>query len=186
MVIPHYDWKPYDVVHIWNRGVRQDSLFREKGDFLFFKSMMWRMVQKDDCQVVCYTLMSNHYHLCLATGMVPLSKCIMVLQMSYARYFNSIYGYKGHAFESRYGATPAPDDTAILRVSRYIHLNPVKAHMVALPEEYEWSSYRGFMGIADDPFVRNSRIRDCFPEDFFRERYRNFVMRGEDTLSSSS
>ena len=59
----------------------------------------------------------------------------------YARMFNQKYGYDGHLFDSRYTSCLIEDDRYFLEVSRYIHLNPVKATMVREPLSYEYSSY---------------------------------------------
>ena len=66
------------------------------------------------------------------------------------------------------------DDAYFLQTSRYIHLNPVKAHMVAHPEDYIWSSYRTILGMTDDRMTERDRTLNYFksPET---KRYRDFV-----------
>ena len=59
--------------------------------------------------------------------------------------FNNKYHFTGHVFESRYTACLIEDDRYFLEVSRYIHLNPVKAKMVREPLDYEYSSYGKFV-----------------------------------------
>lgn len=60
----------------------------------------------------------------------------------YATYFNSRYELTGHVFEKRYFDEPLNSPSNMLEVSRYIHLNPVKAKFVYQPSDYPWSSYR--------------------------------------------
>ena len=54
------------------------------------------------------------------------------------------------------------DDTYFLQTSRYIHFNPVKAHMVNNPEDYGWSSYRTMLGISDDKLTARDRTLSYF------------------------
>src|SRR5262249_41323420 len=50
----------------------------------------------------------------------------------------------GHLFQGRYRAEIIEDETYYWTVSRYVHLNPVRAGLVARPEQWEWSSYPGY------------------------------------------
>ncbi len=63
----------------------------------------------------------------------------------YARIFNGKYHFSGHLFEGRYVSCLIEDDRYFLEVSRYIHLNPVKARMVREPLDYQYSSYGIFV-----------------------------------------
>ena len=36
-------------------------------------------------------------------------------------------------------------DRYLISLSRYIHLNPVRAKLVKGPEDYPWTSYRAFI-----------------------------------------
>ena len=73
----------------------------------------------------------------------------------------------------------------MLEVSRYIHLNPVKALMVREPLAYEYSSYALFVSDKYDEYndkisaaiadlVDTSRVLSCFRHNP-REQYRMFV-----------
>lgn len=65
-----------------------------------------------------------------------------VRKACFSKYENSCIG---HVFEKRYYDKIIPTKQGMLEVSRYIHLNPVAAKMVAKPEEYPWSSYRYYL-----------------------------------------
>ncbi len=107
---------------------------------------------------------------------------------NYAMWFNQRYGYIGHVFDSRYTSCLIEDDRYFLEVSRYIHLNPVKAQMVREPLAYEFSSYGLFVGNDKDgegaretkcsklisELVDTSRVLSCFRHNP-REQYRMFV-----------
>ena len=97
-----------------------------------------------------YCLMTNHIHLLLETNVIEIGKIMQKIAGDYARTYNRKYGYRGHLFEDRYRSCLVKDDVYFLQTSRYIHLNPVKAHMVVYPEDYRWSSYRTVLGMSDD------------------------------------
>jgi hypothetical protein len=93
--------------------------------------------------------MNNHYHLFLQTPDANLSKIMKYLNESYARYFLGKYPDKdGHVFKGRYKRKLVQDDFYSRQLSRYIHLNPVKACIVSHPHEWKWSSYNSFIGLA--------------------------------------
>jgi len=85
--------------------------------------------------------MTNHVHILIATKEKQLGYFIGRVNSMYAKYFNDKYNYIGHLFQDRYFSELIEDDKQMLTTSQYIHLNPVRANMVNLPEDYEWSSF---------------------------------------------
>jgi putative transposase len=85
--------------------------------------------------------MDNHYHLLLETALPNLSKILHRLNSSYTTYFSKKRKRPGHLLQGRPKVLLVDRDSYAQELSRYIHLNPVKAGIVRLPEEYHWSSY---------------------------------------------
>lgn len=85
--------------------------------------------------------MNNHYHLQIRSSEVPFSKLMSLINKRYANYYNTKYRLTEHVYEKRYYDQIIEDKQGMLEVSRYIHLNPVKAKMVKAPESYPWSSF---------------------------------------------
>jgi putative transposase len=109
-------------------------------------------------QIHTYCLMTNHYHLLLETFQnSSLSAIMQHLGGRYALYFNRKYGHLGHAFQGRFGSLPVQVDAYFMIVCRYIHLNPVRAGMVQLPQDYAWSSYGAILRRERDP-ISNSQF----------------------------
>ena len=100
-----------------------------------------KLYESDNYKLISYCLMSNHVHLLLKTGTKDPSFFMRRINSMYARYFNSKYQYIGHLFQGRYFSNLINNVIELLEVSRYIHLNPVRAKMVDSPEKYMWSSY---------------------------------------------
>ena len=94
-----------------------------------------------------YCLMPNHYHLLLETPDSNLSRLMQQLNGRYTQSFNRRRKRVGPLFQGRYKAILLDKDQYALALSRYIHLNPVKAKLVTQPEAYEWSSYAVFSNI---------------------------------------
>lgn len=93
-----------------------------------------------------YCLMSNHYHLLLETPSGNLSQIMQHINGAYTNYFNTKRKRYGHLFQGRYKAILIEADEYVKELSRYIHLNPVRAGMVTKPEEYRWSSFIDYAG----------------------------------------
>jgi putative transposase len=93
--------------------------------------------------------MTNHVHLIINPRNEPknLSRLMKLLSGSYTQYFNSINNSKGTLWEGRFRSDPIEDESYLLVCSRYIELNPVRAGMVKVPENYLWSSYRQKIGL---------------------------------------
>lgn len=63
----------------------------------------------------------------------------------------------------------------MLEVSRYVHLNPVRAHMVERPEQYKWSSYSMFIGKMPERIINSEIILNYFKHNKRQELYREFI-----------
>lgn len=92
----------------------------------------------------------------------------------YTRYFNKKYNYIGHLFQAKYFSELIQSDKQILEASRYVHLNPVKAKIVSRPEEYQWASYRIFIGEKSE-FVNTEIILSHFEYSNRHKLYKEFV-----------
>jgi len=86
-----------------------------------------------------FCLMSNHVHLAVQVGEEPLSKIMQNLSFRYTRWVNRKQKRIGHLFQGRYKAILVEQDSYLLELVRYIHLNPVRAKMVRQPSAYSWS-----------------------------------------------
>jgi REP element-mobilizing transposase RayT len=111
--------------------------------------------------------MSNHTHLQIETIEIPPSIIMKHLNTKYAKYFNKKYNYSGHVFEKRYGAEFIDSRAYELDLSKYVHLNPVKAGIVAFPEDYPWSSYRAYLQKEEFPLIEKQQILSYFPNPYF-------------------
>jgi putative transposase len=132
--------------HVTSRGNERKDIFKSQRDREQFLSYLASAVVRYGAVVHTWCLMSNHYHLLLETPLGNLSQIMRHLNGAYTTYFNVTRKRAGHLFQGRYKAILVEADAYALALSRYIHLNPVRAGMVVKPEDYPWSSYRSYIG----------------------------------------
>jgi len=168
--------------HVTCRGNAQNDVFLFDGDRLRFMSLLKQCVDRFEWIVHAYCLMGNHYHLLVETPKGNLSRGMRHLNGVYTQWFNVVHERSGHLFQGRFHSILVEKDHYLLEVSRYIVLNPVRAHLVSAPEEWEWSSYRETAGF---PVKRQSpltpdEILSHFSSHLARSRlqYRTFVREG--------
>ena len=122
--------------------------------------------------------MDNHYHLLLETPFGNLSQIMHHINGAYTAYFNTKRSRSGHLFQGRYKAILLDADEYAKELSRYIHLNPVRAGIVETPDAFEWSSFRYYTTGKEVPeWLCRKFILGYFEKRIDRamKRYRDFV-----------
>lgn len=129
------------IYHVLSRGNSGQEIFRSKDDRQLFLDLLAKLVERFDIEVHAYVLMGNHYHLLLKTKHANLSRAMQWFGTSYTRKFNLKNSTGGHLFQGRFKSILVENDTYLLRLSCYIHRNPVRAGIVERLADYQWSSY---------------------------------------------
>ncbi len=137
--------------HITSRGNDRKAIFKSKRDREKFLEYLESAVLRYDAVIHAYCLMDNHYHILIETPSDNLSQIMRHINGAYTTYFNVKRARAGHLFQGRYKSILVEIDEYAKELSRYIHLNPVRAKMVDAPEDYEWSSYNYFTGNKKSP-----------------------------------
>ena len=128
--------------HIVQRGNNREACFIEEENYRFYLELWERISQQKAVAVHAYCLMTNHIHfLVTPEDETGISETMKVVGSCYAQYINKKYGRSGTLWEGRHRASLVQEGRYLLTCYRYIELNPVRAGMVARPEEYYWSSY---------------------------------------------
>ncbi|PLX99741.1 MAG: hypothetical protein C0623_08620 [Desulfuromonas sp.] len=176
--------------HVISRGNEKKEIFKTRRDRERFLEYLESAVNRYGAVIHCYCLMVNHYHLFLETPEGNLSKVMQYLNGAYTIYFNIKHCRSGHLLQGRYKAFLVEADTYALELSRYIHLNPVRAEIVSFPEDYPWSSYHAYIGRHNAPDWLNIYFLQGFLGGDEKQRcikYRDFVkdrLAGDDPNSS--
>ncbi len=132
--------------HVINRGNYRRDVFATRGACEAFLRALAEAVRRYGWQLYAFVLMRNHYHLAVETPQANLVDGMHWFQSTLATRFNRLRRERGHLFQGRYQSIVLEDFAVLARVVDYIHLNPVRASVVA-PEqvsEYSWSSLRRF------------------------------------------
>jgi putative transposase len=164
--------------HVINRGNAGEAIFRSNGDREKFLEYMGKAVERFGIKVHTYCLMTNHYHILIETPEANLSRAVQWLNVSYAVYFNRRRHRKGHLFQGRFKSILVDADAYLKHLSRYIHLNPLRANMVEELLSYPWSSYPAFVGKAKTPdWLERHWLLSLFGKDGKQgfKAYRSFV-----------
>jgi REP element-mobilizing transposase RayT len=166
--------------HIIQRGIERRSIFAsddDKNKFLYYLDLAHTAYA---AIIHTYVLMDNHYHIILQTPKANLSKIMHYLNTSYAAYFNAKRKRRGPLYQGRYKAILIQQDEYLHHLSRYIHLNPVRANITKDPAGYPWSSYRYFTSSSTPPrwletdfilsiFDKNNKMSKILYSKFVRD-----------------
>ncbi|MEK7849573.1 MAG: transposase [Candidatus Omnitrophota bacterium] len=164
--------------HITSRGDDRKRIFVNETDYLKFLEYLKAAKGKFKFYLYAYCLMGNHYHLFFETTQPNLSAIMHSINTAYTTYYNIKRQRCGHLFQGRYKSILVDADTYFLELTRYIHLNPVKAKMAPTPIEYKWSSYKGYLSQKGDGIIDKYEIKKYL--DMTPKQYCQFVAQGID------
>jgi putative transposase len=131
--------------HVMNRGRRQEEIFTDHYDFGTFLKLLEQSTLLWDIRIAAYCMMSNHYHLLIQTPRANLSRAMRHIDGIYTQRFNRRHKMVGQLFAGRYRSILVDADAYLLQLVRYIHRNPLRAGMVTKPDQYPWTSHRGYL-----------------------------------------
>jgi len=167
--------------HVISRGNRRGPIVRDKVDRQKRLDWLRRTVQTYGWRLHAFVQLGNHEHLFVETPEANLAAGMQYLNGSYTSYFNRRHRCCGHLFQGRYRGHLIEEEGHYLEVSRYIHLNPVRARLVDRPERWPWSSYPGYhVPRRALPWVTYSRVLADFGRNApaARRAYAAFVRAG--------
>ena len=171
---------PTELYHVILRGNARQDIFFDDEDRYRFHLLLQEVIERYEYRVHAFCLMTNHVHLAIQVGAVPLSRGIQNLSFRYSRWVNWRQGRTGHLFQGRYKALLVDTGEYLLTLIRYIHLNPVRCGLVTNPSEYRWSSQRAYCGMEILPWLTVEPTLASFGEKIgqARSRFEKFVMDG--------
>ena len=140
--------------HVILRGNDRQDIFRNTTDYQRMLDLFEQHSREQGVDIHAYVLMTNHLHLLLTPQQDQgLPKMMQAVGRSYVQIFNKVHGRTGTLWEGRYRSTLIQTERYLLACMAYIDLNPVRAHMVAQPEDYVWSSYGHYAGWRNDRLI---------------------------------
>ncbi|HEU4888337.1 MAG TPA: transposase [Thermoanaerobaculia bacterium] len=170
---------PGALYHVTSRGNEQRPIFHDDVDRRMFLTFLGQAVKRFGWSVTAWVLMTNHFHLVIQTPEPNLSQGMQWFNGSYAGWFNHRHHRCGHLYQGRFDGVLVEEETYFRELLRYVVLNPVRAQMVARPEDYDWSSYRSTAGLAAaENWLDIPSILGPFDDDptIARGQYQEFVL----------
>jgi len=168
--------------HIFNRGVEKRDIFSDSQDYKVFLHFLkryltevppspdrirpkWRTDLFDKLQLIAYCLMPNHFHLMIKqVTKDAIINFMRALSNSYVRYFNEKYQRVGSLFQGTYKGVLVENESYLLHLTRYIHLNPMEVRPVNRSNlvDYPYSSYGEYLGKRKTTWIHPEEILDFF------------------------
>lgn len=169
------------VYHVTSRGDGGEDIYLSDSDRLTWLRVFAEVCERFGWICHAWCQMTNHYHILIETPDANLSHGMRQLNGVYTQKFNYTHAREGHVFQGRYKAILVEKESYLLEVSRYVVLNPLRAHRVSRPEDWAWSSYMATCGQTASPaWLRTDWLLGYFGEDRAHaiEKYVVFVHEG--------
>src|SRR4030066_1214400 len=152
--------------HVTSRGNDRKAIFKNDRDRGKFLSYCESAHESYGVKIPTFCLLDNHYHLPLETPRGNLSRVLHHLNGAYTIYYNVKRRRSGYLFQGRYRALLVEMESYCQELSRYIHLNPLRAGLVEAVEDYTWSSYPAYVGLRRKPsWLETSLILSYFSQE---------------------
>jgi REP element-mobilizing transposase RayT len=169
--------------HVIGRGIARRKIFQDDDDRENFLERLGNIVTDSGTQCYAWALIPNHFHLLLKTGDTPIATVMRRLLTGYAVSFNRRHRRFGHLFQNRYKSILCQEDTYLAELVRYIHLNPLRARLVADIKHldvYPFCGHGVVLGKCDRPWQNAKYVLKRFADQkaLARRRYRAFVEKG--------
>ena len=169
--------------HIMVRGNNKGEIFKDDQDRTHFLLRLRENIFETHCSVYAWVLMNNHVHILFKSGQKGISTVMRKLLTWYAIYYNHRHRRTGHLFENRYKSILCEEDTYLLALTRYIHLNPIRAKIITTIEDldcYPWSGHGAVIGKAACPWMDTQYVLEQFGSTKQKaiKEYRRFIEEG--------
>jgi putative transposase len=135
---------PDAIYHLMARGNGRQNIVRDDLDRDRLQAHLGRAAVRCSWRVYAFAILSNHLHVVLKTPQPNLSGGMQSFLSAYANGWSRRHHFAGHVFQGRYRAELIEDESYLWTVTRYVHLNPVRARLVEHPASWTWSSFPGY------------------------------------------
>ena len=157
---------PGAIYHSILRGNNRRNIFFSDEDRQKFYSLLEEGVSRFAYRIHAFCLMTNHIHLAIEISDIPISKIMQNLAFRYAQWINKKFNQVGHLFQGRYKAILVQNQSQLVDLCRYIHLNPIKAKMVENLDDYPWSSHLTYLGKEQLSWVITTEVLSLISQSF--------------------
>ncbi len=150
--------------HITQRGNRREPVFFEAADYRAYLDLLKIHAPKSGTRLIAWCLMPNHVHLLAIPETADgLRAMLSETHRRYTAHINARNKWTGHLWQGRFGSV-VMDEAHLAHAVRYVCLNPVRAGLVARPEDWPWSSVAAHLSGRNDGVTDLAPVRDRFPD----------------------
>jgi REP element-mobilizing transposase RayT len=169
--------------HIICRGIAKNKIFIDAKDRYSFLKRLGKILTDTNTPCYAWALMPNHFHLLLRSGIVPISTVMRRLLTGYAIYHNRRHDRQGHLFQNRYKSILCQENTYLLELVRYIHLNPLRGKLVKdinQLDKYPYCGHSTILGNSNNSWQEIDKILGLFHDRRYlaHRYYKNFIKKG--------
>jgi REP element-mobilizing transposase RayT len=169
--------------HVIVRGIERRKIFRSDYDRQNLVNRLSELIPETGTDCLAWALIPNHFHLLLRTGSVPIAVLMRRLLTGYAGWFNRKYKRHGQLFQNRYKSILCQEDPYLKKLVQYIHLNPLRAGLVADMDDldkYPWCGHSAVMNKKVYPWQNIDYVYGLFSDQkrTARKKYRVYIEEG--------
>lgn len=152
--------------HVMVQGIQKEYIFNQPKFIRKYLKLLKQYTEELNIEIIAYCIMSNHAHMLLYTEDIDaMTKLMHKINTIYAQYYNKNKERVGYVFRNRFKSEPIANKRYLIQCIKYIHQNPVKAHMVTKCQEYRYSSYNEYK--KHKKFFSQAEINEIItPEDY--------------------
>jgi len=174
---------PGTLHHIILRGMEKRRIVDDDKDRQNFVKRLGDLSEETETKIYAWSLLTNHAHLLLRSGPWGLPKFMRRLLTGYAVTYNLRHLRHGHLFQNRYHSIVCDEEVYFRELVRYIHLNPLRAHLVSNLSEldrYPWCGHAVLMGRIKNDWQDRDHVLSWFGkrEGEARRAYRRYLAEG--------
>ena len=169
--------------HVIVRGIERGVIFKDDADRNDFIDRLRFLLQETGTRCCAWALIPNHFHLLLRPGSKGLAHLMRRLLTGYAVAFNRHHSRSGHLFQNRYKSILCEEDSYLLELIRYIHLNPLRAGQcdtLKALDSYPWCGHAELLGNGPGAGLAADEVLQLFGRKSggARKAYRRFIEDG--------
>jgi len=144
------DFQKEQLYHIYNRGNNKEKIFYNNRNYIYFQEKLQNHISRLT-DILAYCLMPNHFH--LLTHIRPdidtnrLNDSIAIILRSFTRAINLQENRTGSLFQQKTRAKIVTQCGFVCL--NYIHQNPLRAGLTDKLEDWEFSSFKEYIGKSD-------------------------------------
>lgn len=166
--------------HIMVQGIKRENIFKNDNMKEYYIRSLKEKSDEYKTEIVAYCIMNNHVHILLHVEKIELlTKIMSSVNTKFAKYYNKQNNRIGYVYRDRYRCENIFTENHLINCVKYIHNNPVKARISALPSEYKYSSYNEYLNsnLYHQIITENKEVlkyKDMFLNGYYDESL-NFI-----------